>query len=144
VRAAFATAVEMACALAGRGTARVRVLVADDNQDAAASLAALIELGGHEVAVVNDGAAALDAIAASRPHIALLDIGMPSLNGYDIAKRVRATDWGKSVTLVAVTGWGQDSDKDQAFEAGFDHHWVKPVEPSLALELCDATAARVH
>jgi PAS domain S-box-containing protein len=121
---------------------RVRIVVADDNHDTAASLAALLELGGHEVAVVNDGAAALDAIQRSRPDIALLDIGMPSLNGYDIAKRVRAADWGGAITLVAVTGWGQETDKDQAFEAGFDHHWVKPVEPSIALELCNATAAR--
>jgi PAS domain S-box-containing protein len=120
----------------------LRIVVADDNRDAAASLAALLELEGHEVAVVNDGAAALDAIQQSRPDIALLDIGMPSLNGYDIAKRVRAAEWGSDITLVAVTGWGQDTDKDLAFEAGFDHHWVKPVDSSVALELCNATAVR--
>ena len=112
--------------------ASLRIVVADDNRDAAASLAALLELSGHEVAVVNDGAAALEAIEESRPDIALLDIGMPTLNGYDIAKRVRATEWGGAITLVAVTGWGQDADRDQAFAAGFDYHWVKPVDSTLA------------
>jgi PAS domain S-box-containing protein len=128
--------------IAPRRTAGLRLVVADDNHDAAASLAALLVLEGHHVEVVNDGAAALDLIEQSRPNIALLDIGMPGLNGYDIAKRVRAADWGGGITLVAVTGWGQDTDKDQAFEAGFDHHWVKPVEPSAAIELCKATATR--
>jgi PAS domain S-box-containing protein len=121
----------------------LRIVVADDNHDAAASLAALLELEGHGVEVVNDGAAALDAIRRLHPDIALLDIGMPSLNGYDVARRVRAAEWGGAgITLVAVTGWGQAADKDKAFDAGFDHHWVKPVKPSVALELCNAAAAR--
>ena len=122
--------------------ASLRIVVADDNRDAAATLAALLELSGHEVAVVNDGAAALEAIEESRPDIALLDIGMPTLNGYDIAKRVRATEWGGAITLVAVTGWGQDADRDQAFAAGFNHHWVKPVDSALALELCNTAGPR--
>jgi CheY-like chemotaxis protein len=104
----------------------------------------LLELGGHEVEVVNDGAAALRALAHSRFDIALLDIGMPSMNGYEIAKHVRAYDWGRAMTLVAVTGWGQDTDKDEAFAAGFDHHWVKPIEPSAALDLAAATSPRTH
>jgi len=131
-----------AAAPAPQRAASLRIVVADDNRDAAATLAALLELSGHEVAVVNDGAAALEAIEESRPDIALLDIGMPTLNGYDIAKRVRATEWGGAITLVAVTGWGQDADRDQAFAAGFDHHWVKPVDSTLALELCNTATPR--
>jgi PAS domain S-box-containing protein len=123
---------------------RLSILVADDNSDAAASLAMLLELGGHRVEVVNDGATALRVLARSRFDIALLDIGMPSMNGYEIAKHVRAYDWGRTMTLVAVTGWGQDTDKDQAFAAGFDHHWVKPIEPSAALDLAAATSPRAH
>ena len=67
---------------------------------------------------------------------------MPSLNGYDIAKRVRATEWGGAITLVAITGWGQDVDRDHAFAAGFDHHWVKPIDSALALELCNTAGPR--
>jgi PAS domain S-box-containing protein len=129
-------------ATAAQRESGLRILVADDNRDAAASLAALLELEGHRVDVVNDGAAALSAIEKSRPHIALLDIGMPNVNGYDVAKRVRASEWGERITLVAVTGWGQETDRDRAFAAGFDEHWVKPVEPSVALKLCNATAVR--
>jgi CheY-like chemotaxis protein len=125
-----------------RGVPGLRLVVADDNVDAAASLAALLELEGHRVEVVHDGAAALELIRKLQPDIALLDIGMPSLNGYEIAKSVRASDWGEGITLVAVTGWGQDTDKEQAFAAGFDLHWVKPVEPSTAIELCNTRAAR--
>jgi PAS domain S-box-containing protein len=123
---------------------RLSILVADDNRDAAESLGVLLELGGHHVEVVNDGAAALRALASSRFDIALLDIGMPNMNGYEIAKHVRAYEWGRGMTLVAVTGWGQDADKNEAFAAGFDHHWVKPIEPSAALDLAAATAPRVH
>jgi PAS domain S-box-containing protein len=136
-------ALEPARAVESSGS-RLRILVADDNRDAAASLGVLLELGGHQVEVVNDGAAALRALAHSRFDIALLDIGMPSMNGYEIAKHVRAYDWGRAMTLVAVTGWGQDADKDEAFAAGFDHHWVKPIEPSAALDLAAATSPRAH
>jgi CheY-like chemotaxis protein/two-component sensor histidine kinase len=105
-----------------------RILVADDNRDAAASLATLLQLDGHEITVANDGRHALAAAESFRPHIALLDIGMPKLNGYEVARHVRAEAWGKSVVLVAVTGWGQSEDKRRAFEAGFDHHFTKPLD----------------
>ena len=105
-----------------------RILVADDNRDAAASLATLLQLDGHEITVANDGRHALAAAEAFRPHIALVDIGMPKLNGYEVARHVRAEPWGKSVVLVAVTGWGQTEDKRRAFEAGFDHHFTKPLD----------------
>ncbi len=121
----------------------LRVLVADDNRDAATTLATLLELGGHRVEVVHDGGHALDALAGSRFDLALLDIGMPNINGYDVARRVRAS--GNGITLVALTGWGKGSDRDDALAAGFDHHWVKPIEPAKALELCATeAAARIH
>ncbi len=115
-----------------------RVLIADDNRDAADSLGALLEMEGHEVTVVHDGAQALAAFAQTRPEIALLDIGMPGLNGYEVARRVRAGALGRTVTLIAVTGWGQDRDKAQALAAGFNHHFTKPIDPerlSLLLRL---------
>jgi PAS domain S-box-containing protein len=109
--------------------ARRRVLIADDNRDGAESLAILLRVDGHDVSVVHDGAAALTALEHLRPEVALLDIGMPGLNGYEVAERVRRSALGNSVILVAITGWGQDSDKARAFEAGFDHHFTKPIEP---------------
>ena len=114
-----------------------RILVADDNRDAAASLATLLQLDGHEITVANDGRVALAAAEAFRPHVALLDIGMPKLNGYEVARHIRAEPWGKAVILVAMTGWGQAEDKRRAFEAGFDHHFTKPLD----LEVLDAFLA---
>jgi len=108
---------------------RLKVLVADDNRDAADSLAMLLELNGHEVSVVNSGAEAYAAAAATRPHAAILDIGMPDLSGYEVARRIRAEEWGASMLLVAVTGWGQEDDKARAIAAGFDRHLTKPVDP---------------
>ena len=106
-----------------------RILIADDNEDAARSLAILLELDGHSVTVVNDGRAALEAFHAAQPEVLVLDIGMPELNGYDIARQVRQSSLGRAVTLIAVTGWGQDTDKVRALAAGFNHHFTKPVEP---------------
>jgi PAS domain S-box-containing protein len=105
-----------------------RILVADDNRDAASSLATLLALDGHDVRVANDGARALVEAESFRPHIALLDIGMPRRNGYDVARTIRAAPWGQSMVLVAVTGWGQSEDKRRAKEAGFDHHFTKPLD----------------
>jgi signal transduction histidine kinase len=105
-----------------------RVLVADDNVDAAESLAAVLRLAGYEVAVAKDGEDAFAQAAALRPSVALLDIGMPRLNGYDLARRLRAQPWGRDMVLVAVTGWGQDEDKRRAMESGFDHHLTTPAD----------------
>jgi CheY-like chemotaxis protein len=107
------------------------VLIADDNQDAAESLAMLLQLEGHEVTVVNDGREAITVFDSVRPDAALLDIGMPGMNGYDIAKHIRQSPHGRSVLLIAVTGWGQDDDKALALECGFNHHFTKPVEPEV-------------
>ena len=107
---------------------RRRVLIADDNRDAAESLATLLRLEGHEVGVAYDGQQALATFRELRPEFALLDIGMPKLSGYEVARLVREGPLSRSVTLVAVTGWGQDSDKASALAAGFNHHLTKPVE----------------
>jgi CheY-like chemotaxis protein len=105
-----------------------RILVADDNNDALESLATLLQLSGHEVYAAPNGAAALEFAEQHRPEVALLDIGMPKLDGYEVAKRIRAQDWGQRITLVALTGWGQDSDRRRSQEAGFDSHLVKPLD----------------
>jgi PAS domain S-box-containing protein len=107
---------------------RARILVADDNRDAATSLATLLALDGHEVRIANDGAQALAAAEAFRPHVALLDIGMPMRNGYEVARAIRDAAWGKEIALAAVTGWGQSEDKRRAKEAGFDRHFTKPLD----------------
>jgi PAS domain S-box-containing protein len=114
------------------------VLVADDNRDGADSLAALLRLAGHRVVTVNDGNAALEEIERLRPRIALLDIGMPGKTGYDVAAHVRAQPWGAGVTLVALTGWGQATDRERALAVGFDEHWVKPVDVTKVVEFCAA------
>ena len=114
---------------------RRRVLIADDNQDAAESLAMLLRMEGHEVCVAHDGRAALDAFATFQPEVALLDIGMPGVSGYTVAREVRKGSLGRAVALIAVTGWGQDSDKAQALAAGFNHHFTKPVEPERLIDL---------
>ena len=106
-----------------------RVLIADDNRDAADSLAMILQMEGHEVNVVYDGAAAVEAVSRFLPHVVLLDIGMPGLDGYEVAQRVRQGAIGSTATLIAVTGWGQSSDKVRALAAGFDHHFTKPIEP---------------
>jgi PAS domain S-box-containing protein len=116
-------------------TACRRILVVDDNKDSAISLAMMLRIMGNETLTAHDGLEALDLAAVFKPHVVLLDIGMPKLNGYDTARRIRGQTWGKGMVLVAVTGWGQDEDKRQALEAGFDHHLVKPVDPAALEEL---------
>ena len=105
-----------------------RVLVVDDNEDAATSLALLLGLRGHETRAAFGGVAGLHAADEFRPDAVVLDIGMPDLDGYDTARRIRATGWGATVVLIAQTGWGQADDRQRSFAAGFDHHLVKPVD----------------
>ena len=112
-----------------------RILVADDNRDAAQSLAMLLELEGHEVRVEYDGRGAMAAFADFAPHVALLDIGMPGLSGYEVARMIRQRDDGDAVTLIALTGWGQERDKALAQAAGFNHHFTKPIEPERINEI---------
>ncbi len=110
-----------------------RILVVDDNKDSADSLGMLLRLKGNEIRTAHDGLEAVGAAETFRPELVLLDIGLPKLNGYDVARRIRQRPWGRDVILVALTGWGQDEDRRRSKEAGFDFHVVKPVELS-ALE----------
>ena len=110
----------------------LRIVIADDNRDAAESLAMLLRMDGHQVSVAHDGAAALDIVDAVRPHVAVLDIGMPGLNGYQVAQRIRSSMMTEPIVLVALTGWGQARDLERAKAAGFDHHLIKPAEPQPA------------
>ncbi len=109
--------------------ARSRILIADDNRDAADSLSMLLELAGHEVRVAHHGRAALSLAQAFRPDVALLDIGMPDLSGYEVAQELRREPWGRGIQLIALTGWGQEKDRQQALEAGFNQHLTKPIDP---------------
>jgi PAS domain S-box-containing protein len=104
-----------------------RILVVDDNEDAAASLALLLGLMGHETRTANNGLEAIEVADQFQPDVALLDIGMPKLNGYETARRMRQRTWGREMLLVAVTGWGQDADRRRSDDAGFNSHLVKPV-----------------
>jgi len=120
-----------------------RVLVVDDNRDAADTLALSLNLLGHEVRVSYDATEVVGIAAVWRPHMMFLDVGMPKVNGFELARQIRAQDWAHDVMLVALTGWGKDEDRRQSFEAGFDHHLVKPAELSEIERLCriGATAA---
>ncbi|HEX6637896.1 MAG TPA: PAS domain S-box protein [Steroidobacteraceae bacterium] len=115
-----------------------RVLVVDDNEDAAVSLAMLLDLGGNETHVAHDGEEALQAAEKYRPHLVLLDLGMPRMNGHEVCRRLRATPWGKDLKVVALTGWGQEQDRRKTREAGFDGHLVKPVDPGTLHEVLAA------
>jgi PAS domain S-box-containing protein len=106
----------------------LRVLVVDDNADTADSLALIVELSGHAVCTVRDGLAAVRAADEYRPDVVLLDIGLPGLNGYEVATWIRQQERLKGIVLVAITGYGQGSDRELALKAGFDHHLVKPVD----------------
>jgi CheY-like chemotaxis protein/two-component sensor histidine kinase len=111
---------------AKRSARSSRILVVDDNEDSADSLAMLLQLMGHDVDTAHEGGQALERTAAFRPHVAFLDIGLPGLNGYELAGRLRAQY--PELTLIALTGWGQESDRRRSQEAGFAAHLVKPVD----------------
>jgi CheY-like chemotaxis protein len=115
--------------------APLRILVVDDNRDSAESLQLLLQLLGNNVSVAHDGEEALSMANELKPDVVLLDIGLPKLNGYEVARRIRLEPWGSTATLVAITGWGQAEDKDLSREAGFDRHLVKPVDPDTLLKL---------
>ena len=115
-----------------------RVLIVDDNADSAETLATLLQIGGNETRTAHDGLAAVAAAEAFRPEVALLDIGLPGLNGWDTARRIREQPWGKTMILVALTGWGQEEDRRKSKDAGFDHHMVKPVDIDALLKMLAA------
>jgi CheY-like chemotaxis protein/anti-sigma regulatory factor (Ser/Thr protein kinase) len=108
--------------------AQRRILVVDDNLDALESLSRLVARMGNEVCQAHDGLEAIEAARTFRPEIVLMDLGMPNLNGYEAARRMRNEPWGRDINLVATTGWGQEEDRRRTAEAGFDSHLVKPIE----------------
>ena len=113
--------VAMNCAL--------RVLIVDDNRDSAASMGMLLRIIGNDIRVAHDGLEAVETAESFRPDVVLLDIGLPKLNGYQVAERIRQQPWSHSSVLIAITGWGQETERRRSREAGFDHHLVKPVDP---------------
>ena len=119
---------------------RRRILIVDDNEDGAESLAMLLEIGEHDIHIVHDGPEAIEAAERLRPDVVLLDIGLPRMSGYEVCRRIRQQPWGRELTVVALTGWGQEEDRQRSRDAGFDAHLVKPVDYDQ-LEKLVATAA---
>jgi CheY-like chemotaxis protein len=115
-----------------------RVLVVDDNADAAGTLAMLLELHGHTTREAGDGPAALATAAEFQPQMILLDIGLPGMDGYEVARKLRASPVTRSATLIALTGYGREEDRQLSLVAGFDHHLVKPADPATLLALIAA------
>jgi DNA-binding response OmpR family regulator len=123
---------ELHCAL--------RILVADDNRDSADSCQMLLAASGHDVRVAYSGEQAFDIAASFQPEFALLDIGMPGMNGYQLARRIRASAWAARTMLVAVTGWGHEDDRRRALDAGFDRHLTKPIDINTLSALLEERA----
>jgi CheY-like chemotaxis protein len=109
-------------------TPKRRILFVDDNRDTANILAMLLQSKGHETRTAFDGLEAVEIAASFQPSVIFLDIGLPKMNGYEAARHIRQQAWGTEITLIAVSGWGQEQDKKRALEAGFDHHLTKPVK----------------
>lgn len=112
-----------------------RILVVDDNRDAASSLAMLLKMMGNDTHMAHDGAEAVKQAVEYKPDVMLLDIGLPKMNGYEACRAIREQPWGKQITIVALTGWGQEEDRRKSTEAGFDDHLVKPVSPAALIKL---------
>jgi PAS domain S-box-containing protein len=120
------------------GVPRRRVLIVDDMKDGALSLAALLRLDGHEVEVAYDGEEGIAAAERFRPDVILLDIGLPKLSGYEVCRHIRQQPWGSGIFLIALTGWGQEHDRQRTGEAGFHHHIVKPADPAKLARMLDS------
>jgi PAS domain S-box-containing protein len=124
--------------------AGMKILVVDDNRDAADSCATLLELSGHHVQTAYTGRRGLELAETFRPHAVLLDIGLPDFDGYQLATAIRAASWGRSIFLIAVTGWGQEDDRRRAFEAGCDHHLTKPIAAEAVESLLQTVDPASH
>jgi CheY-like chemotaxis protein len=122
----------------GVSTAKRRLLVVDDNRDAAESMSMLLQMWGHEVAFAYDGPSALETAEQWQPEAVFLDIGLPGMDGYEVAARLRALPQAKGAILIAITGYGQDDDRLRSRRAGIDHHLVKPVAPDALRDLIDS------
>jgi CheY-like chemotaxis protein len=116
------------------------VLVVDDNTDNAELLTILLQEQGHETYVAHDGVEGLAAAERLRPHVVLLDLGLPRLDGLETCRRIREQPWGKPMLVIAITGWGQDVDRRKSAEAGFDHHLVKPVDARAITSLMEVSS----
>jgi CheY-like chemotaxis protein len=114
---------------------RRRILIVDDNEDSADSLAMLLEITGNKTYMAHDGLEAVEAIEKYRPEVVLLDIGLPRMDGHEVCRRIREQPWGKDIIMLALTGWGQEDDRRRSEEAGFNGHLVKPVDYDKLLEL---------
>jgi CheY-like chemotaxis protein len=123
-----------------RPTSKRRVLIVDDNADALASLSMVVRALGSETFDARDGLEAVESAGNLRPDVILMDIGMPRLNGYDAARRIRQEPWGNEVLMVATTGWGKEEDRRRSKEAGFDLHLVKPIDISAVQEVLSSPA----
>lgn len=119
-------------------TPRRRLLVVDDNRDAAESMSMLLEMWGHEVAFAYDGPSALETAEQWQPQAVFLDIGLPGMDGYEVAARLRELPQAKGAVLIAITGYGQEDDRLRSRQAGIDHHLVKPVAPDALRNLIDS------
>jgi CheY-like chemotaxis protein len=119
-----------------------RMLVVDDNPDVAESLSEWLGDGGHDVRVARTGAAALQEAEAFRPEVLFIDVGLPDMSGHDVARKLRQLPALKDAVLVAVTGYGQQSDRRRSREAGFDHHWIKPLTGEMLADLLASLDAR--
>src|SRR5215510_11573729 len=115
-----------------------RILVVDDNPDAAMSMSLLLKVSGHETETAADGVEALAKAAAYRPDVILLDISLPKMNGYDTCRALRQEEWGRNAVIVALTGWGEEEDRTKAKGAGFDGHFVKPVDHDALMKFLSA------
>jgi PAS domain S-box-containing protein len=124
--------------------AGLKILIVDDNRDAADACAALLELSGHHVQTAYTGRHALELAETFRPHAMLLDIGLPDFDGYELAAKVRGAPWGRGITLIAVTGWGQADDRRRAFEAGCNHHLTKPIAAETVESLLQSLGPAIH
>lgn len=119
-------------------TSKHRILVVDDNVDAAQSMSMLLEMSGHEVTCAYDGAGALKTAFDFRPDVVVLDIGLPGMDGFEVARQMRADPRTAGCTLIALTGYGRSEDRERSAMSGFDHHLVKPVDPNALEALLDA------
>lgn len=132
----------MAHAGSGQPTPKRRLLVVDDNKDAAESMSMLLEMWGHEVVFAYDGPSALETAQRWQPEAIFLDIGLPGMDGYEVAERMRELPQAKDAVLIAITGYGQDDDRLRSRRAGIDHHLVKPVAPDALQNLIDSLQLR--
>jgi CheY-like chemotaxis protein len=135
---------QVAAAIGTRPPTSFRILLVDDNRELALSLARFIHVLGHDIRVAFDGPEAMQVADEYRPDVMLVDIGLPKVSGYEIAREIRSKPWGGKMTLVAMTGWGRGTDRQRSNEAGFDRHLTKPVEPDeleIFLRSCASQAA---